>query len=100
MPQGQTPNQTGAAQRLIIPWFAVGFLGMVVFNSVVTLPESVHQTLVMTGQIALAMAMAALGYETRLEKLRALGLKPFLLALILFCLLLGGGLLVTPLLMG
>ncbi|MCB1809602.1 MAG: YeiH family putative sulfate export transporter, partial [Candidatus Competibacteraceae bacterium] len=60
----------------------------------------VHQTLVMTGQIALAMAMAALGYETRLEKLRALGLKPFLLALILFCLLLGGGLLVTPLLMG
>ena len=100
LPQGQTPNQTGAAQRLIIPWFAVGFLGMVVFNSVVTLPESVHQTLVMTGQIALAMAMAALGYETRLEKLRALGLKPFLLALILFCLLLGGGLLVTPLLMG
>ena len=100
LPQGQTPNQTGAAQRLIIPWFAVGFLGMVVFNSVVTLPESVHQTLVMTGQIALAMAMAALGYETRLEKLRALGLKPFLLALILFGLLLGGGLLVTPLLMG
>lgn len=98
--QDQTPNQVGAAQRLIIPWFAVGFLGMVVFNSVVILPGPVHQTLVMTGQIALAMAMAALGYETRLEKLRALGFKPFLLALILFGLLLGGGLLMTPLLMG
>lgn len=84
---------------LVIPWFAFGFLAMVIFNSVVTLPEALHQSLVVAGQIALAMAMAALGFETRLEKLKALGVKPFLLALILFLLLLIGGGWVTPWLM-
>ncbi|MBZ9556757.1 MULTISPECIES: YeiH family protein [unclassified Modicisalibacter] len=84
---------------LVIPWFAFGFLAMVVFNSLVTLPAPLHQSLVVIGQIALAMAMAALGFETRLEKLKALGVKPFLLALCLFAMLLAGGMLVTPLLM-
>ncbi len=76
---------------LVIPWFAFGFLAMVIFNSFVTLPVSLHQGLVLGGQIALAMAMAALGYETRLEKLASLGIKPFVLALCLFVMLLIGG---------
>ncbi len=82
----------------MIPWFALGFLLMVVFNSLVTLPATLHQGLVLAGQVALTMAMAALGYETRLEKLAALGLKPFGLALCLFVLLAGGGLLSVGLL--
>ncbi|WP_296258086.1 MULTISPECIES: YeiH family protein [unclassified Pseudomonas] len=80
-------------QKIIIPWFAFGFLAVVVFNSFVVLPEEVHSTLVLAGQIALTMAMAALGYETRLDKLKALGIKPFVLALSLFIMLMGGGLL-------
>lgn len=84
---------------LVIPWFAFGFLAMVIFNSFVPLPAPLHQSLVVIGQIALAMAMAALGFETRLEKLKALGVKPFLLALFLFVMLVTGGMLVTPLLM-
>jgi uncharacterized integral membrane protein (TIGR00698 family) len=84
--------------RLTIPWFAFGFVAMVVVNSVITLPTLIHSGLVLTGQITLAMAMAALGYETRLDKLRSLGVKPLFLALILFCMLIGGGLLLTPLL--
>ena len=43
------------------------------------------------GMVALAMAMAALGYETRLEKLASLGIKPFVLALCLFVMLMIGG---------
>lgn len=77
---------------LVIPWFAFGFLVMVGFNSIVHLPTALHDGLVLAGQIALTMAMAALGYETRLEKLAALGIKPFALALCLFVLLTGGGL--------
>lgn len=84
---------------LVIPWFAFGFLAMVIFNSLITLPVLLHDTLVMAGQIALAMAMAALGFETRLEKLKALGMKPFLLALCLFVMLIFGGLAATPLIM-
>lgn len=94
-------RQAGAAtatrQKITIPWFAFGFLAMVVFNSFVALPEALHSALVMAGQIALTMAMAALGYETRLEKLRALGVKPFVLALCLFVMLMGGGLLTVHL---
>ncbi len=70
-----------------------------IFNSIIALPAALHQSLVMGGQIALAMAMAALGFETRLEKLKALGVRPMLLALILFLLLLIGGGWVTPWLM-
>jgi len=77
---------------LVIPWFAFGFLVMVGFNSIVHLPTALHDGLVLAGQVALTMAMAALGYETRLEKLAALGIKPFALALCLFVLLTGGGL--------
>ncbi|HTN34257.1 MAG TPA: YeiH family protein [Marinobacter sp.] len=92
-------HQTEKTQssRLTIPWFAFGFVAMVVVNSFTTLPAIAHESLTLTGQITLAMAMAALGYETRLDKLRSLGVKPLFLALILFCMLIGGGMLVTPL---
>jgi len=95
------PAEAGAEKvTLVIPWFAFGFLAMVVFNSLVALPDPLHDGLVMAGQLALTMAMAALGYETRISKLKALGIKPFILALTLFVLLLGGGLLASTLLMG
>ncbi|MBB3139237.1 YeiH family protein [Halomonas organivorans] len=90
----------GEPARLVIPWFAFGFLAMVAFNSLVALPAPLHSALVQLGQLSLTMAMAALGFETRLEKLRALGLRPFLLALILFGLLVGGGGVASWLLMG
>jgi uncharacterized integral membrane protein (TIGR00698 family) len=89
----------GARAKLVIPWFAFGFLAMVVFNSFVTLPADVHRGLVLVGQVSLTMAMAALGYETRLEKLAALGIRPFILALCLFGMLVLGGLLTVKLLM-
>ncbi len=46
------------------------------------------------------MAMAALGINTRMSRLKALGVKPFLLALILFVLLVVGGGMASALLMG
>lgn len=96
--EGDEAQATGGG--LVIPWFAFGFMAMVVFNSLVQLPAPLHDGLVLAGQLALTMAMAALGYETRLEKLKTLGIKPFILALTLFVLLLGGGLLASTLLMG
>jgi len=83
---------------IVIPWFAFGFLALVIFNSFITLPVDLHRALVLIGQIALAMSMAALGFETRLDKLTALGIKPFILALFLFVLLMGGGLMSVHLL--
>lgn len=95
-----TPAEGRAPGGLVIPWFAFGFMAMVVFNSLVDLPAPLHDALVLAGQVALTMAMAALGFETRLGKLRALGIRPFLLALTLFVLLIGGGWIASYLLIG
>ncbi|HIZ50057.1 MAG TPA: YeiH family protein [Candidatus Pseudomonas excrementavium] len=84
--------------RLTVPWFAFGFLAMVFFNSWFALPPTLHAAIVLGGQVALTMAMAALGYETRIEKLRSLGIRPLILALVLFVLLVTGGLGLTWLL--
>ncbi|MFG6177587.1 YeiH family protein [Halomonas sp. THAF12] len=95
-----TAGSSEGKAGMTVPWFAFGFMAMVGFNSFVTLPAPLHSALVQLGQLSLTMAMAALGFETRLEKLRALGLRPFVLALILFALLMGGGGLASALLMG
>ncbi|WP_447554421.1 YeiH family protein [Vreelandella sp. EE22] len=96
----QTSESGTGTGKLVIPWFAFGFIAVIGFNSVVDLPNGLHQTLVLAGQVALTMAMAALGFETRFEKLKALGIRPFILGLILFVLLLVGGGLASQLLMG
>lgn len=87
-------------RNLVIPWFAFGFMGVVGLNSVLPLPGQLQSGLVLAGQIAMTMAMAALGYQTRIEALRSLGVKPFVLALCLFMALVVGGAVVTPLILG
>ncbi len=77
-------------QTITVPWFAFGFLGIVFINSLVQF-SGVQSYLVLVSQICLVMAMAALGFSTRIDKLMALGTKPFLLALGLFLMLLIGG---------
>ncbi|MAY71802.1 MAG: YeiH family putative sulfate export transporter [Halomonas sp.] len=96
----EASGQGAHKAKLVIPWFALGFIAMVGVNSVVTLPAPLHSGLVLAGQIALTMAMAALGINTRMSRLKALGVKPFLLALILFVLLVVGGGVASALLMG
>ncbi|WKD28085.1 putative sulfate exporter family transporter [Halomonas sp. KG2] len=96
----QARDSGSGAGKPVIPWFAFGFIAMIVFNSVTHLPTSLHQILVLAGQVALTMAMAALGFETRIEKLKELGIRPFILGFILFGLLLVGGGLASQLLMG
>ncbi|MDW0360135.1 YeiH family protein [Vreelandella venusta] len=96
----QASDSGSAAGKPVIPWFAFGFIAMIVFNSVIHLPSGLHQILVLAGQVALTMAMAALGFETRIEKLKELGIRPFILGFILFGLLLVGGGLASQLLMG
>ncbi len=84
----------------MIPWFAFGFMAVVGLNSVLHLPGQIQGGLVLAGQVAMTMAMAALGFQTRIEALRSLGVKPFVLALCLFITLLVGGAMVTPLILG
>ena len=82
----------GSTPRIVVPWFAFGFVAVAGFNSLHLLPAGVQAGLVQLDTVLLAMAMAALGLTTHVSALRQVGLKPLLLASILFAWLLLGGL--------
>ncbi len=84
-------QKTGEKTKIMIPWFAVYFLGAVGFNSLNLLPTSAVETINTIDTFLLAMAMAALGIETNLNKIKNVGMKPVYLALTLFVWLAFGG---------
>lgn len=81
----------GGKGKLAVPWFALGFLGVIAFNSFNLLPVPVVDTINYIDTFLLTMAMAALGAETSFDKFRKAGPKPFILALCLYIWLIAGG---------
>ena len=81
--------------KLAVPWFAFGFVAVVLFNSLRLLPASVVAVTTEVDTVLLAMAMAALGLSTHLGAIRRAGVKPLLLAAILFGWLVVGGALIN-----
>ncbi|MDN2713932.1 YeiH family protein [Janthinobacterium sp. SUN120] len=79
------------AAKLAIPWFAFIFIGVVAFNSLGLLPANMVATITDIDTALLAMAMAALGLTTHMSAIRRAGIKPLLLAGLLFCWLIAGG---------
>ncbi|WJY13471.1 YeiH family protein [Pectobacteriaceae bacterium CE90] len=84
-------ESTEKAAPLIFPWFALGFILMAAFNSFALLPTSWVKGIVHLDNILLTMAMVALGIATRFNAVKQAGLKPILLALLLFIWLIFGG---------
>ena len=96
-------GKNAAKGKITVPWFAFGFLAVVLFNSLQWLPAQATAVVTAIDTGLLAMAMAALGLSTHLSAIRKAGVKPLLLALILFgWLLVGGGLINrwVPMLLG
>lgn len=77
--------------KITLPWFALLFIAVAVFNSFNLLPASVVNALIFIDTLFLAMAMAALGLTTHISALAKAGARPLLLALMLFIWLLVGG---------
>lgn len=74
-----------------LPWFAIGFIAIVAFNSLKLLPQSIVDWLNMFDTFLLTLAMAALGIETNITKIKKIGVKPLYLSLGLFLWLIGIG---------
>lgn len=89
--RSQTAKGTHHGSNITVPWFALGFIGVAGFNSLALLPTNWVQTLLTLDTVLLAMAMAALGLTTHFSALRLAGLKPLLLAALLFIWLIVGG---------
>lgn len=88
-------GKKGASVKLVIPWFAVGFIAVSGLNSLDWIPAGIVEKINHVNTILLTMAMTALGMETNAGKFRQAGVKPFLLALSLFFWLLIGGYFIT-----
>lgn len=82
---------SGEKTKIQVPWFAIMFLLVICFNSLDLLPASVVSFITTLDTFLLTMAMTALGAETSIEKFKKAGFKPFLLAAIIYCWLIGGG---------
>jgi len=84
-PGGNTPDgnlhvdDTGKRKAAPIPYFVFGFIGLVLVNSVVTVPAAPKAWIVLATSFLLSMSLAAMGLETDIRKLRAKGLRPLLL---------------------
>lgn len=91
---------TVEGRKLTMPWFAFAFVGMVVFNSVVSLPHSMVAAAIAVDTFLLAMAMGALGLTTHVSAIRRAGLKPLALGAILFVWLIVGGAIINTIVTG
>jgi uncharacterized integral membrane protein (TIGR00698 family) len=67
------------AARAPLPWFVVGFIALIGVNSLGLVPAEAKQVLVPATTFLLTVALAAMGLETDVRKLRARGLRPLAL---------------------
>ncbi len=81
--------------KLVIPWFAVYFIGMAGFNSLGIVPQNIVALINQIDTFLLTMAMTALGIGTVFAKFKGLGLAPIYTAGTMFLWLLIGGYFVT-----
>ena len=95
----QAKKTGGAASgvKLVIPWFAVYFIGMAGFNSLDLVPHNIVSTINEIDTFLLTMAMTALGMGTIFSKFKGLGLAPLYTAGAMFLWLVIGGFVVTKL---
>ncbi|MCB8838150.1 YeiH family protein [Aurantimonas sp. VKM B-3413] len=80
--RGRTAEEGEMAGKPPVPWFVFGFLALVVVNSLVTIPADIHGALVLATTFLLSAALAAMGLETNVFKLKAKGLRPLALGAI------------------
>ena len=81
--------------KLVIPWFAVYFIGMAGFNSLDLVPHAIVDVINQIDTFLLTMAMTALGMGTIFSKFKGLGLAPLYTAGSMFVWLVVGGFIVT-----
>ncbi len=90
-------GDTNGKMKLVIPWFAVYFIGVAGFNSLHLVPQNIVDIINEIDTFLLTMAMTALGMGTVFAKFKGLGLAPVYTATSMFVWLVVGGFVVTKL---
>jgi uncharacterized integral membrane protein (TIGR00698 family) len=82
--RGDTDRGKERGNPVPLPWFVLGFIALVVVNSLVTIPAQPKTVIVTLTTFLLSAALAAMGLETDIAKLRLKGLRPLLLGFAAF----------------
>ena len=107
-PRGQVSKNAPTQGKIQVPWFAFYFVGVVLLHSVLfrlsagqgwsEIYQRITETIQWLDNLALTMAMMAIGLDATFAKFKQSGVKPFLLALGLYVWLVIGGYALTYLL--
>jgi uncharacterized integral membrane protein (TIGR00698 family) len=81
--QGKSDADASSA-RPPMPWFVLGFVALMGVNSLVAIPAEAKAWTVTGTTFLLSIALAAMGLETDIGKLRAKGFRPALLGALAF----------------
>ena len=92
--EGETHNEK---IKLVVPWFAVYFIGVAGLNSLHLVPQNIVDLINDIDTFLLTMAMTALGMGTIFAKFKGLGLAPVYTATAMFVWLVIGGFIVVKL---
>jgi uncharacterized integral membrane protein (TIGR00698 family) len=90
--QGTTKVLSKNDCKLVLPWFAFGFVAVSALNSCIHFPVGLVKIATKTSGFSLLCAMAALGVDSDFYEIRKLGSKPLILAATLWTWLAVGGL--------
>ena len=91
-----TIHGAGVSLRDIpIPYFVFGFIAMVGVNSLGIIPQNITHTINIVDTFLMTVAMAAMGIETNINKMKGVGMKPIYVAFIMFLFLFFGGIVVV-----
>lgn len=72
-PDGAQPQRRSLAARLAVPWFILGFLGLVCIVSVVPLPPPAAEIALTASKALLLLAVTATAIRTRVELIMEMG---------------------------
>ena len=73
----------GSANAVVpVPWFVLGFLALVLVNSFLEVPQMVKIGAATLSSFMLTMALAAMGLQTSIARLRDRGARPLILGLL------------------
>jgi uncharacterized integral membrane protein (TIGR00698 family) len=77
--RARAAHADGPHPKTPVPWFVFGFIAMMLLNSVVAIPAAARGPLTLGTTFLFTMALAAMGLEIDVRKLKAKGLRPLAL---------------------
>jgi uncharacterized integral membrane protein (TIGR00698 family) len=91
----EAKDSSSKKDRVSVPWFVLGFVAMIVVNSILDAPKDLVESINYIDTFMLTMAMSALGMGTYIEKFKTSGAAPVYVAGIMFIWLIIGGYFIT-----